>query len=113
VSGSTFASLSLHLGDGTHIDCHTYPDKPGHQPILCIDSADIFLRLCVRGDKWATQRDVDNARALVKAAGVYLAEVERLHAEAPTEITPDNPDIEASADASATASPKPGSTEAA
>jgi hypothetical protein len=104
VSGKSFCSMNLHLGEGARISCSTYPD--GGHPILSFDVPSLYLMLAPSGHKTPiTEHDVHNARALAKAASVYLAEVERLHAES-AEIP------EASSDA-VTASAKPGAAEAA
>jgi hypothetical protein len=80
MSGSSFGSVSVHLGAGARFGCHTYPEKPGSGPILFIDAGDMSLTVHTR-TRGADDADLANARALAEAVAIYLADVERQHAE--------------------------------
>lgn len=75
MSGTSRASVSLHLGDGAMILCHAYPNEG---PILSVSTNGLSLSLSCLGRGKTTARDVKNARRLVEAARAFLTEVERL-----------------------------------
>jgi hypothetical protein len=93
VSGATFGALSVHLGADVRIGCHAYPDQG---PILFIDGVGVSLTVCPHTRKGVTAGDVTNARTLVEAVGVYLAECERIYSAT-------DPGAEVSADGAAAA----------
>jgi hypothetical protein len=87
----------VHTGGGSHAGCHVYPHR---QPILYVTTEEFHLTLtsAVRRESGRVdEADLTFARALVKAAGTYLADTERLfalqnprvdnHAEPPTRNT--------------------------
>jgi hypothetical protein len=79
MSGESFSSLSLCVGDGWRTYCHTYEERT---PILGIDVGAVHVSISFRG-RTADQAAVDFARALADKAQEFAAEVERMHAAQP------------------------------
>jgi hypothetical protein len=75
VSGS-YTSVSVHLGEGTRITCHTYSSSA---PILSVDAGELHLTVHGHGHRAVDAVDVANAQALAEAVAVYLAECERVY----------------------------------
>ena len=75
--GGSFTNLSFHVGADWRVDCHTYDD---HTPILSVDAGPTAVSFSIT-DRTADTAAVQFARALVREAQVFAAEVERLHAE--------------------------------
>jgi hypothetical protein len=74
--GGSFSSFSLYVGTDNWVNCHHYGDKT---PILVIDAGDTSVTISPAGRE-ATDAAVEFARALVRNAQDYAAEIERLHA---------------------------------
>lgn len=76
----SYGSMSLSIGGDAYIRCTTYTD--GTHPILSIDFQHTSLVLSPAGHKRPlTEDDVAAARQFGAAVAVYVAEVERLHAQ--------------------------------
>jgi len=76
MSGGSFSSINLCVGDGWQTYCHTYADTT---PILGVDAGPSHISISLRGRN-ADQGAVDFARALADEARKFAAEVERMHA---------------------------------
>ena len=98
----SYCSMSLNIGADAVIRCATYTD--GVHPILTIDVPHNYLSLSPAGHNAPITEDhVAKARDLAAAVATYLAEVERLHAAALAEATPNPPDSTSKPGASAAA----------
>jgi hypothetical protein len=76
MSGASFSSVNLCVGDGWRTYCHTYADTT---PILGVDAGPSHVSISLRGRN-ADEAAVEFARALAAEAGKFAAEVERMHA---------------------------------
>lgn len=74
--GASFTHVGIFIGTGSRVECYTYPAAT---PILAIRIGGATFDISAR-DKCADQSAVDFARALVRHAQVFAAEVERMHA---------------------------------
>ncbi len=73
----SFGRTSLHVGAGSRVECFTYKDKT---PILDISAGSASVAICIAGNG-TDDAALTFARALVRQAERFAAEVERLHAE--------------------------------
>lgn len=87
--GESFTHVGVFIGREWRAGCHAYPDKT---PILYISVGRMSFDFSVR-DQAADQPAVDFARALVRNAQAFAAEVERLHA-ARVAADPDVPELD-------------------
>jgi hypothetical protein len=78
MNGDGFGSLSVHLGENTHIRLSTYPHS---KPILGIDVPGCTFMITNHGRDVVNATDLELARRLHEVVGDYLKEIERLHAE--------------------------------
>lgn len=76
-AGDSFSHISLHVGSDWTVRCSAYADQT---PILTVDAGDTGVSITPTGRE-ATEAAVAFARALVRNAQEFAAEVERLHAE--------------------------------
>jgi hypothetical protein len=74
--GGSFMNLIFHAGTDWQVRCSTYP---GSTPILTLDGGPASVMISTTS-RIATQEGVEFARALVKQAQCYAAEMERIHA---------------------------------
>jgi hypothetical protein len=74
------SSLSVRLGQGASLGCHTYPNKPGSTPILWISGPGFSFDLYSGGRGGVTGDHVRMAHQLAEAVAVFVADLERLHA---------------------------------
>jgi hypothetical protein len=74
--GGSFSSFGLYVGTDSWVNCHHYGDKT---PILVIDAGDSSVSISPAGRE-ASDTAVEFARALVRNAQAFAAEIERLHA---------------------------------
>jgi hypothetical protein len=81
--GESFSHVSLHVSADWWVICHRYTDQT---PILNVDAGPATVSLSIRGRN-ADEAAVKFARALVREAQAFAAEVERLHAERTTAST--------------------------
>ena len=72
----SFMNVNFHIGSEWRTYCHTYVDRT---PILSVDAGRSAVSISVR-DRNAGEAAVEFARALVRDAQLFAAEVERLHA---------------------------------
>jgi hypothetical protein len=75
--GGSFSHLGFHIGTDWRAVCHTYDDRA---PILAVDAGTCSVSFYVVGSG-TDAAAVEFARALVREAQAFAAEVERLHAE--------------------------------
>lgn len=73
----SFARLGMHVGARWWVRCFAYSD---HTPILDVDAGRLSVGICLVAEE-VSDAAVEFARALVREAQVFAAEVERLHAE--------------------------------
>jgi hypothetical protein len=79
VSSATgsFGSVSLHVGTGWRVHCHTYETTT---PILTVQAGDCGVSVSIADRTAIGARAVAFARELTREAGRFAAECERLHA---------------------------------
>ena len=75
--GGSFSHVSFHVGADWMVRTCAYPDQV---PILTVDAGRGAVAITVKG-KSADQAAVEFARALVREAQAFAAEVERIHAQ--------------------------------
>lgn len=75
-TGGSFSHMSLHAGADWRVRCSAYEE---HVPILTLDAGDSSVSVSIAGHH-ATGEAVEFARALVREAERFAAELERLHA---------------------------------
>ncbi len=95
-SGS-FSHTGVQVGDDWRVDCHTYDD---HTPILTVDAGPVSIAYSIKG-RCADDAALGFARALVRDAQAFAAEIERLHAGQAHAGDHDDSDTKAVPDAAA------------
>ena len=75
--GGSFGHVSVHVGGGSQVWCHTYAD---HSPILGVRVATTTLSLQLAGSQVGPEA-VQFARELRCQVERFAAEVERINAE--------------------------------
>ncbi len=75
-NGESFSNFSVYAGNDTWVTCYRYPEKT---PILHVSAGQSALSVSVVGRE-ATDAALEFARALLREAQAFAAEVERLHA---------------------------------
>jgi hypothetical protein len=76
--GGSFSHISFHVGADWRAVCHTYDTRA---PILSVDAGRCSVSISIK-DNSADKSAVEFARALVRQAQAFAAEVERIHAQA-------------------------------
>jgi hypothetical protein len=76
MSGGSFARIGFHVGTDWRVDCHTYDDST---PLFDIDAGTSSVVISIRKNN-PDDSAVKFARALVREAQKFAAEVERMHA---------------------------------
>jgi hypothetical protein len=88
VSGQeSFGSVTLHAGEGAHVDCNTYEQTT---PILTVEAGRLSVSISIADRTVIPAHAVAFARELASQAAAFAAECERLHAaqsEVPDETT--------------------------
>jgi hypothetical protein len=74
--GRSFSHLGFHIGTDWRAVCHTYDDRA---PILAVDAGTCSVSFYL-ADSGTDKAAVEFARALVREAQAFAAEVERLSA---------------------------------
>ncbi len=76
-NGGSYSHMSVQVGGDWRVYCHTYDDRT---PILTVDAGPVSIAYSIKG-RCTDEAALGFARALVRDAQLFAAEVERMHAE--------------------------------